>query len=145
MCHGTLTMRNCELPCMSTVREGRVSQHSVCCRCSELLLWVTYSQHTALTSRRIDYAVTACCCHCDLTACRYGHNPTIASVSFGAPRDFILRHNTERTRKISTTLSAGDVLIMSGTTQQHWQHSIPKRKGVMQPRINLTFRTIVGS
>jgi alkylated DNA repair dioxygenase AlkB len=64
-------------------------------------------------------------------------------VSFGAPRDFVLRHNLERSRKISTTLSAGDVLIMTGTTQQHWQHSIPKRKGISQPRINLTFRTIL--
>jgi alkylated DNA repair dioxygenase AlkB len=66
-------------------------------------------------------------------------------VSFGAPRDFVLRHNTEHGKKISTTLSAGDVLIMAGSTQQHWQHSIPKRKGVLQPRINLTFRRIVES
>lgn len=81
------------------------------------------------------------CCH----GCRYGPNPTIASVSFGAARDFVLRHNLDRSRKISTRLSAGDVLIMAGSTQQHWQHSIPKRKGVTQPRINLTFRAILDS
>jgi len=80
-----------------------------------------------------------------VSVCRYGSQPTIASVSFGAARDFVLRHNLDRSRKISTTLSAGDVLIMAGTMQEHWQHSIPKRKGVTEPRINLTFRRIVES
>lgn len=73
----------------------------------------------------------------------YGTRPLIASVSFGAPRAFVLRHNRQRTWKVSTCLHAGDVLLMAGATQQHWQHCIPKRKGVAQPRINLTFRRIV--
>lgn len=81
----------------------------------------------------------------------YGSTPTIASVSLGAPRDFDMRHNASR-RRIRVTLSAGDVLIMRGTMQQHWQHAVPKggksaaaRAGGDQadPRINLTFRTIL--
>jgi hypothetical protein len=45
--------------------------------------------------------------------------------------------------KITVPLASGDVLIMSGTTQQHWQHCVPKRKKVLGPRINLTFRNII--
>jgi hypothetical protein len=33
---------------------------------------------------------------------------------------------------------------MKDTTQTHWLHSIPKSKRITEPRINLTFRTIVG-
>ncbi len=36
------------------------------------------------------------------------------SASFGAPRDFMLRHNARRERKLRFPLGDGDVLIMSG-------------------------------
>jgi len=32
---------------------------------------------------------------------------------------------------------------MKGTTQTYWLHSIPKALKITDPRINLTFRTIV--
>lgn len=35
------------------------------------------------------------------------------------------------------------MLVMAGTAQDHWMHSVPKRAGVSQPRINLTFRQVV--
>lgn len=70
----------------------------------------------------------------------YGVNPTIASVSLGTTRAFLLRRNSDHGDKISFALRSGDLLIMTGTTQQHWMHSIPKRAGVTSPRINLTFR-----
>lgn len=73
----------------------------------------------------------------------YGQQPVIASVSFGDTRDFVLRHNIHRTHKVKVPLASGDVLVMSGTTQQHWQHCVPKRSKVLGPRINLTFRTII--
>ncbi|KAF6259532.1 hypothetical protein COO60DRAFT_1003807 [Scenedesmus sp. NREL 46B-D3] len=73
----------------------------------------------------------------------YGKQPVIASVSFGDTRDFVLRHIIHRTHKIAVPLASGDVLIMSGTTQQYWQHCVPKRKKVLGPRINLTFRNIM--
>ena len=63
-------------------------------------------------------------------------------MSFGEPRDFILRSNADITRKVKFSLGHGDVLVMRGATQQHWSHSVPKRKGC-GPRINLTFRTVV--
>lgn len=73
----------------------------------------------------------------------YGDDPTIGSVSFGATRRFLLRSNQDHTDKWSYDLCSGDVLIMKGSTQQHWTHSIPKMTRVAQPRINLTFRQIV--
>ena len=71
-----------------------------------------------------------------------GINPVIASLSLGASRDFHLRHkdNKQLTHKMS--LTNGSLLMMSGTTQQYWQHHIPKRASA-KGRINLTFRTIL--
>lgn len=62
----------------------------------------------------------------------------IASVSLGATRRFVLRHNaTGATREL--TLGHGSLLVMQGTTQRFWQHAVPPERGV-GPRINLTFR-----
>lgn len=69
-----------------------------------------------------------------------GENPIIASISLGAPRDFQLRHK-KTSQKASINLEHGSLLMMRGSTQQCWQHHIPKRAGV-GGRISLTFRTI---
>eukprot|EP01024_Parvocaulis_polyphysoides_P015817 TRINITY_DN1698_c0_g1_i1.p7 TRINITY_DN1698_c0_g1~~TRINITY_DN1698_c0_g1_i1.p7 ORF type:complete len:119 (-),score=14.45 TRINITY_DN1698_c0_g1_i1:878-1234(-) len=69
--------------------------------------------------------------------------PTIASVSLGATRDFILRNEYDAEHKILYELGHGDVLVMAGATQKHWRHGVPKRANVVNPRINLTFRKIV--
>lgn len=71
-----------------------------------------------------------------------GHNPVIASLSLGAPRDFHLRHKRDKQLRHTMTLEHGSLLMMRGTTQQHWQHTIPKRAHA-NGRINLTFRTIM--
>ncbi len=73
-----------------------------------------------------------------------GHNPVIASLSFGAPRDFHLRHKRNKDLKHKMTLENGSLLVMRGSTQRCWQHHIPKRAHA-QGRVNLTFRTIVQS
>jgi len=71
-----------------------------------------------------------------------GVNPVIASLSLGAPRDFHLRHKTNKKLTHKMSLTSGSLLVMSGTTQQYWQHHIPKRAKA-EGRINLTFRTII--
>jgi len=74
-----------------------------------------------------------------------GDDPTIASVSLGAERDLKLRYRGSDIREEGRTirLPSGSLLVMAGTTQQFWQHSLPKRRRVSEPRINLTFRRII--
>ena len=66
----------------------------------------------------------------------------IASVSFGANRKFVFKHKTTN-EQVSVVLEHGSVLMMLGETQIHWVHKLPTTKRVADPRINLTFRTIV--
>ena len=70
-----------------------------------------------------------------------GTNPVIASLSFGAERDFQLKH-IQTKEKLSIRLASGSLLLMKGTTQHYWQHCVPKRSKSIGPRINLTFRKI---
>jgi alkylated DNA repair dioxygenase AlkB len=65
----------------------------------------------------------------------------IASLSFGAERRFLLRHKQTK-EQVEVTLVTGSLLVMRGTTQTHWLHSLPKMKKVRAPRVNLTFRLI---
>lgn len=71
-----------------------------------------------------------------------GKDNTIASLSFGAERKFLLKHKQTK-QIISLVLEHGSLLIMKDATQRNWLHSLPKSKNIVQPRINLTFRTIV--
>lgn len=66
----------------------------------------------------------------------------IASLSFGAERKFVFKHK-ETKQTISTILLNGSLLVMKGSTQKHWLHSLPKSKKITTPRINLTFRTLL--
>lgn len=70
-----------------------------------------------------------------------GLNPTIASLSFGEVRDFALKHSASGS-KLTIPLFPGSLLIMMGSLQHHWLHSVPKRKKVAGSRFNLTFRHI---
>ncbi|WP_288373959.1 alpha-ketoglutarate-dependent dioxygenase AlkB [uncultured Chryseobacterium sp.] len=65
----------------------------------------------------------------------------IASLSFGAERKFLFKHKTTK-EKAEIFLENGSLLIMKGTTQDHWLHRLPPTTKVKTPRLNLTFRTI---
>jgi alkylated DNA repair dioxygenase AlkB len=71
-----------------------------------------------------------------------GKDTVIASMSFGAVRKFSFKHKTSK-ETVSVLLEHGSLLVMKGTTQTHWLHSIPKSVKIKSPRVNLTFRTIV--
>lgn len=71
-----------------------------------------------------------------------GENPVIASVSFGADRNFNLKHKKIPDLKRKILLSHGSLLLMKGETQHFWKHQLPKTKKSIGPRINLTFRNI---
>lgn len=63
----------------------------------------------------------------------------IASLSFGATRRFVLRHDRTR-EKVVLPLSSGSLLVMEGTTQRFWKHEIPAEPRCDKGRINLTMR-----
>jgi alkylated DNA repair dioxygenase AlkB len=71
-----------------------------------------------------------------------GRNSTIASLSLGAERKFSFKHKQTK-ETISLVLEHGSMLVMKDVTQTNWLHSLPKSKKITQPRINLSFRTIV--
>lgn len=76
----------------------------------------------------------------------------IASVSLGAARDFIFRHRDARGKQscrqiepVKLELAHGSLLLMNPPTNTFWYHSLPVRKKVLLPRINLTFRRITAT
>lgn len=69
-------------------------------------------------------------------------NGAIASLSLGAERKFAFKHR-ETKEKVELMLEHGSLLVMKGTTQSHWLHRLPPTKKISNPRVNLTFRTIV--
>ena len=71
-----------------------------------------------------------------------GRNPTIASVSLGGRRVFKLRKKNEKGSSVGLPLGHGSLLVMQADCQHTWQHSLPKTKKLVQPRINLTFRNV---
>ncbi len=71
-----------------------------------------------------------------------GNQPTIASISLGEKRKFLMKHKKLACRW-EKLLTHGSALIMAGQTQHYWRHSIPKTKTYQGERINLTFRRIV--
>ena len=74
-----------------------------------------------------------------------GQEPSIASLSFGGERKFSFRHRTDKSIKpVSINLCYGSLLLMRGPTQHHWQHRVSKTAKTVAPRINLTFRKVVG-
>ncbi|MGE4086465.1 MAG: alpha-ketoglutarate-dependent dioxygenase AlkB [Immundisolibacter sp.] len=74
-----------------------------------------------------------------------GPRPVIASLSLGATRRFALRHRARRYRSVTLALGNGDLLLMTGDTQTHWQHAVPSTRRPTAPRINLTFRAVGGA
>ena len=72
-----------------------------------------------------------------------GLTPVIASVSLGTSRKFRIRRKDRSLTTTDMVLNSGDVLIMRGSTQQLWEHAVPRSKVVKDPRVNLTFRKVL--
>lgn len=69
-------------------------------------------------------------------------NSTIASLSFGAERKFSFKHK-KTGETVSLLLESGSLLLMKGSTQTNWLHRLPPTQKVREPRVSLTFRTMV--
>lgn len=73
-----------------------------------------------------------------------GPAPTIASLSLGSERRFVLRHKKRQDLdSVEIPLAHGSLLVMRGPTQTFWKHQVPKTQKSVAPRLNLTFRRIV--
>jgi alkylated DNA repair dioxygenase AlkB len=72
-----------------------------------------------------------------------GLNPVIASISLGEERPFHFKHKTIKAQRHKLYLGHGSLLIMSGEMQHFWVHQIAKTRKEINPRINLTFRTLI--
>jgi alkylated DNA repair dioxygenase AlkB len=86
-----------------------------------------------------------------------GPNPNIASISLGSCRAFVMAQYHKNpewkpesgieifkpdNHKFQYNLAHGSLLVMSGSTQEHWTHEVPKMVNV-GPRISLTFRKFI--
>ncbi len=66
-------------------------------------------------------------------------NGVIGALTLGGERKFSFKHKATG-ESVSLTLEHGSLLIMKGTTQKNWLHSLPKTKKDIDPRLSLTFR-----
>jgi alkylated DNA repair dioxygenase AlkB len=76
--------------------------------------------------------------HGDTTA-RDMERATVATISLGQPRRFLLRPTSGGT-SLTYQLGRGDLLVMGGTCQRTWRHAIPKVAHAPGPRIAVMFR-----
>ena len=75
-----------------------------------------------------------------------GRDPTIASLSLGAARRFVLKPKDKRARKDiwRRSLPSGSLLVMGGRMQHTWRHGVPQMSSLKEERINLTLRLLKG-
>lgn len=66
-------------------------------------------------------------------------DPLVAIVSLGGPRLFAIREASGHEGTRRWLLHSGDLLVMGGASQHHWEHSVPKAAGAPS-RISLTTR-----
>lgn len=74
-----------------------------------------------------------------------GEDPVVCSISFGAPRRFVLVPRKGRGERVELTLTAGSLLVMGGTCQRHYRHGVPKDPNAQGERISLTLRHVLRS
>lgn len=71
-----------------------------------------------------------------------GHEPVIAMLSLGVERMLQFRYAKDNRKKVNVSIPDRSLLLMRGTTQQHWQHQLKRQPSITQMRISLTFRMI---
>jgi alkylated DNA repair dioxygenase AlkB len=74
-----------------------------------------------------------------------GPEPCIACISLGAVRQFRLRPRQPAgatQSPVNIGIEPGSLLIMSGDSQQRWQHAVPKTRKPVGLRISLTYRQV---
>jgi len=70
----------------------------------------------------------------------------VAILSVGAPRHLLLRPRPDSpgspggTGVLRHSLGHGDLIVMGGSCQRSWEHSVPKTSKPVGPRISIQFR-----
>lgn len=70
----------------------------------------------------------------------FGEDPTIATVSLGAPRLFCMKPKNGKGKSEKFVLEDGSLFLMGAGSQQNYLHSVPKSKVPVGPRLSLTYR-----
>jgi alkylated DNA repair dioxygenase AlkB len=66
----------------------------------------------------------------------------VAIVSFGSPRNLLLRPRAGGAETLRFPLGHGDLIVMGGSCQRTWEHAIPKTAKPVGPRVSVQFRPI---
>lgn len=70
-----------------------------------------------------------------------GSDNSVIGISLGGSRDFNFSPIIKGYDKIKTKMNHGDLMLMSGLTQNYYTHTIPRRKNA-DYRVSITFRSI---
>jgi alkylated DNA repair dioxygenase AlkB len=65
----------------------------------------------------------------------------VAILSLGAPRRFLLRPK-DGGSSVQLKPGAGDLLVLGGSCQRTWEHSVPKSARAVGPRISVQYRAV---
>jgi alkylated DNA repair dioxygenase AlkB len=68
------------------------------------------------------------------------HDPLVATVSLGERRRFLMRPGTAGSPTHRFRPGGGDLLVMGGSCQHLWQHTVPKESGWAGARMSVTIR-----
>ena len=66
----------------------------------------------------------------------------VAIVSFGSPRNLMLRPRAGGAETLRFPLGHGDLIVMGGSCQRTWEHAIPKTAKPVGPRVSVQFRPL---
>jgi alkylated DNA repair dioxygenase AlkB len=64
----------------------------------------------------------------------------VAIVSFGSPRNLLLRPRAGGHETLRFPLGHGDLIVMGGSCQRTWEHAVPKTAKPVGPRVSVQFR-----
>jgi alkylated DNA repair dioxygenase AlkB len=70
------------------------------------------------------------------------HDTMVAIVSFGSPRNLMLRPRAGGAETLRFPLGHGDLIVMGGSCQRTWEHAIPKTAKPVGPRVSVQFRPV---
>lgn len=66
----------------------------------------------------------------------------VAILSLGATRSFLFRRAARPASIVGLEAEAGSLIWMGGSTQTHYEHSVPACPSTTEPRLSVTFRCV---